>query len=294
MIILSVQALSALAAFGLIAYLAFLYRRYPRRATRRLALIVAALGLMALSFFLHRIHLQGDEGGVALFRAAAAVNGVGSLLFFLFAPPAYRFILGIPAAKAARYGQAILATLILLLALGLAWQRHRGIAVTLLHQLFVLSTIYTGGFCLYHLRDLAEPGVRLSALIQGIASLVLIPPFYIEVSVNALGPFIHSHPADALALPVYVTLFAAGGGVFARRRLGRPPWLVDGAVTSAFRESFGLSEAEAALASRTVRAGRIQWRGGTDNEEDAPVRELCSKLNCRNRKELVNLLLANR
>lgn len=289
---LMVQSAALITSVALLFYCLTLYRRFRRTDSLRLALLAGTPAIIALSFALHS--LQGELSGFTLFRLAAVANGVGSVLYIILTPVAVRGLLGIPLGRGRRYLHTLSSITLLFLLIGLAWQHHRGVAVTVAHQLFILSASYTALLCLLHLHRLAEASLRVSAAVYGAVTLILLPPFYLETRWETLGPFLHSHPADALALPLCVIITSLGGLAFARARLRREPWLAGGEVTSAFGERFGLSEQELALASRILEEHRTKGATALSMQESSTAGELLRKTAVPGASRLVNLLLTNR
>ncbi|MFP4302636.1 MAG: hypothetical protein ACLFQZ_11465 [Spirochaetaceae bacterium] len=201
MVLLSVQIVALLPSVVAIPMLFLAYRRGRSLLALRFALFLITLWIVSLSFALHQ--LEVITGRVEFFFAAAALNGLGSLAFIAAAPPFYHAALTIPLTRPFRYGYAAVDLLLLFVASGLAWERYRGVAVMLLHTLLFVAVLYGVLLVAIRYRALAEPTRRRGARIFVLLSLLLLP-LYLESRMVLLGPFVHSHWFDAIALPLYL------------------------------------------------------------------------------------------
>ena len=201
MAILMVQLISLLSGVAAIGVVLVAYRRVRSVLALRFLLFLLSLWLVSLSFLLHQLEVL--SGSVELFLAAAALNGMGSLAFIVAAPPFYHAFLGKPLTRAYRYAYAITDLLLLLVAVGLAWQRYRGLAVMLLHTLLFVVVLYGVLLIVTGYRTLPGQSRRRGAKIFAALSILLLP-LYAETQPVLLGPFVHSHWFDAIALPLYL------------------------------------------------------------------------------------------
>ena len=107
---------------------------------------------------------------------------------------------------------------VLFLTFGLAWERYRGLAVTLLHVLLFVFILYGVLFGVVRYGKTAEPRRRKGIILFTLVSLLLLPPLYIPIRPELLAPFIHWSWYDPLAFPLFQLLLALSSLPFFQKR----------------------------------------------------------------------------
>lgn len=291
---LFLQILSVVAGFVAIATLLAAYRRHRRRLALRYALFLGSLCLVAVSFLLHQLYLL--IGDVRFFFAAALANSLGSLAFVIVAPPCYHFALGLPFSRGWRYVYAFLDLMVLLIALGLAWERYRGLAVTLLHITFFLFVLY--GTLLIGVRFRTLP-ISLRRALATFVLLVAIffPPVYLESRPELLAPFVHSHWFDGVALPLFLLVLSLLSLPFVPAYLDRPPYFNAAGATRFFLRVYSLTPREGKVATGIAKGKPMGEIAEALNESETAVKSDLARIYERTgvdtRPKLETLLLAN-
>lgn len=244
---LFLQFLSLVAGTVAITTLLLIYRGQRRRFALRYALFLGSLWLVAFSFLLHQLDLL--VGDVRLFFAAALVHSLGSLAFVLVAPPCYHAALGMPLTRGWRYLYALLDLLVLLLTVGLAWERYRGLAVLVLHITLFPLVLYGALLVALRYRTLVETSLRRALGGFVLLAAIFLPPLYLESRLELLAPFIHSHWFDSVALPLFFLFLSLLSIPFVLGYLGRPPYFDASGATQFFLTVYSLTPREGEVAT---------------------------------------------
>ena len=181
----------------------------------RAAILLATLEVLTLSFMLNR--LDSAEAPRELFLAAAILNGAGALGYFLTAPAFFHRLVALPLSRRWLYGYAVVDLAVLFVALGLAWERYRGVAISLLHLLFFVVTVYGALLLLARYRRI-EAGNRRTVSLLFLAATPLLIPLYLEAEPFLPAPFIHGDSYDALGIPLFHVALALGMPLAVRER----------------------------------------------------------------------------
>jgi DNA-binding CsgD family transcriptional regulator len=267
--------------------------RHRRLATTWVGFL-SAIWIILFSFAIFEFSgLVGDP--VWLEWIGQVVNGAGSLTYMFVAPFFYHAVLGAPVTRWIAVLYRFVASITICGVLLLFVPAVRSAALIVLNGLLFLVVLYGIALIALQYRRIPERSLRRAILVFVGLSAVFFPPMYVESAAwlgqRALGAATH------LALPTFYLILTILAVPFARSRIARPAYLVDGRVSTEFAEEFGISAREREVLDK-VAAGFTNRQIAkslyiSPKTVENHLGHLFAKTATHNRTQLVTFLFAN-